>query len=388
MKGLYILIFSFLVSTIGTAQGIEFFEGSWKEALEQAKSQEKIVFIDAYATWCGPCKRMAKNVFTKAEVGEFFNRNFINLKLDMEKTDGLSFGQKYPVAAYPTLYFIDGKGKIIKKAVGGQSVESLLDLAKTAIKSHDTSGDFKLKYDEGNRDYDLVYNYVKALNKVGKPSLKISNEYIKSNPDITDDQKAAFLLVAVVDADSRLFDQLINLKKNAIRAVSEEAFQEKVYKATFLTIKKSVDFDYPALFDSAIEKYKSAKLDNYDRFEQEAYMEYHKLTGDYNSWKKISEKYLKKYGKKDPSLYSAHITILRNSFRFESESLDYACGLGKEMIKRADSANNYHNYIQLLMTKKDFAEARKIVEEAIKKCKSRNENTANFERMRDYLKSL
>ncbi|MBT8189969.1 MAG: thioredoxin family protein [Bacteroidia bacterium] len=388
MKGVYVLILLFLISVTGGAQGIEFFEGSWKEAVEQAKSQEKIVFIDAYATWCGPCKRMAKNVFTKSDVGDFFNKNFINLKLDMEKTDGLSFGQKYPVSAYPTLYFVDGKGKIVKKAVGGQTVESLLDLAKTAIKSHDTSGDFKIKYDEGNRDYELVYNYVKSLNKVGKPSLKISNDYLKSDPDISDEQKAAFLLVAVIDSDSRLFDQLIELKTSAIKSASPEVFQEKVYKAAFLTIKKSVDFDYPALFETALDKYKSARLDNYSRFEQEAYMEYHKLTGDYQQWKKVSEKYLKKYGKKESELYPAQITVLRNNFKFENDALNYACELGKEMVKRDDSANNYNYYIQLLMTNKDFSEARKVLEDAIKKCNSRNENIDNLERMKDYLDSL
>ena len=57
--------------------GITFFEGTYEEALELAKSERKIILIDAYASWCGPCKVMAKNVFTQAEVGDFYNNNFI-----------------------------------------------------------------------------------------------------------------------------------------------------------------------------------------------------------------------------------------------------------------------------------------------------------------------
>jgi len=92
-------------------QGIEFFHGTWKEALEEAKKQDKLVFVDAYAQWCGPCKKMAKNTFTKAEVGDFHNQNFVNLKLDMETPDGRDFGGKYPVSAYPTLLYLERRSR-------------------------------------------------------------------------------------------------------------------------------------------------------------------------------------------------------------------------------------------------------------------------------------
>ena len=57
--------------------GIQFFTGTWDEALEKAKEENKLIFLDAYASWCGPCKRMSKSVFTDEKVGEFFNANFI-----------------------------------------------------------------------------------------------------------------------------------------------------------------------------------------------------------------------------------------------------------------------------------------------------------------------
>ncbi len=145
-------------------QGIEFFGGTWKDALAKAKSEEKLVFVDAYAKWCGPCKVMAKNVFTQQKVGDFFNANFINLKLDMEEADGVSFGHLYPVSAYPTLLFLDGDGKLVKKVVGGQQAEGLIAHGEDANKKNDKSGKFEAKYLEGDRSYELVYSYVKALN--------------------------------------------------------------------------------------------------------------------------------------------------------------------------------------------------------------------------------
>ncbi|MDO8970421.1 MAG: thioredoxin family protein, partial [Saprospiraceae bacterium] len=70
----------FLVFTqMASAQGIEFFSGTWPEALEKAKKEELLIFVDAYASWCGPCKRMAAQTFPDPKAGEFFNANFLNL---------------------------------------------------------------------------------------------------------------------------------------------------------------------------------------------------------------------------------------------------------------------------------------------------------------------
>jgi thiol:disulfide interchange protein len=65
--------------------GIRFMDATWEQVMAEAKKQEKLIFVDAYTTWCGPCKVMAQNVFTQKEVGDFYNRYFVNYKLDMEK---------------------------------------------------------------------------------------------------------------------------------------------------------------------------------------------------------------------------------------------------------------------------------------------------------------
>ena len=93
----FLLLANFGVMAAGSAQveeGIKFFEGTWEEALTLAKKEHKIIFVDAYTTWCGPCKQMAKDVFTQKEVGDFYNKSFINVKLDMEKGEGIGFSQK------------------------------------------------------------------------------------------------------------------------------------------------------------------------------------------------------------------------------------------------------------------------------------------------------
>lgn len=112
----------------GPDSGILFVESSWAAIVKKAKAEKKIIFLDAYASWCGPCKLLQKNVFTRADVGEVFNKNFINVKIDMEKGEGPQLMRLFPLEVYPTLFFIDPSGKVVKKIAGYQSAESLIQI--------------------------------------------------------------------------------------------------------------------------------------------------------------------------------------------------------------------------------------------------------------------
>jgi len=116
---------------ISAEPGIKFTEAAWREVLKQAKAQKKIIFLDAYASWCGPCKMLQKNVFTQKAVGDYYNGRFINVKMDMEKGEGPALAQVYPLEAYPTLMFIDGNGRVLQKVLGYQSPEDLIAIGRS-----------------------------------------------------------------------------------------------------------------------------------------------------------------------------------------------------------------------------------------------------------------
>lgn len=115
-------------------KGIVFVSGSWAQILKKAKAENKIIFFDAYTTWCGPCKLLQKNVFTRADVAEVYNKNFINVKVDMEKGEGPMLAEKYPLEGYPTLFFIDGSGNVVKEVIGYQNPETLIRIGKNLAK--------------------------------------------------------------------------------------------------------------------------------------------------------------------------------------------------------------------------------------------------------------
>ena len=114
--------------------GIQFTSISFEEALKLAKKEKKNIFLDAYASWCGPCKMLKKNIFTQKEVGDFYNSNFINMAIDMEQGEGPKLAQKYKVQAYPTLLFINHKGEVVGSAIGYHQAEELIGVGKKYVK--------------------------------------------------------------------------------------------------------------------------------------------------------------------------------------------------------------------------------------------------------------
>ena len=115
------------------ARGIQFTEGSWSEILALAKKEDKPIFVDCYTVWCGPCKVMARDVFTDPAVGDYFNENFINVKIDMEKGEGIDLKNHYEIAAFPTFLYLDQDGKVLNRIVGSMPAKKFLEESKKGM---------------------------------------------------------------------------------------------------------------------------------------------------------------------------------------------------------------------------------------------------------------
>lgn len=120
----------------GSVTQISFVKNSEKtmeQMLAQAKSQKKILFVDVYTTWCGPCKWMDENTFSDARVGEKFNKIFLNYKVDGDSFEGVNVGIIYRVDSYPTYLFIGPDGQVIHRIEGTIPPEVLVQEADFVV---------------------------------------------------------------------------------------------------------------------------------------------------------------------------------------------------------------------------------------------------------------
>jgi thioredoxin-related protein len=386
MRTLILVLSMVWICSGSYGQGIQFFEGTWKEAMAKAKQENKLLFVDSYATWCGPCIRMAKNVFTQEEVGRFFNDNFINLKLDMEKEDGVTFGHKYPVSAYPTLHWLDGDGKVIKKVRGAQQAESLINIGKEALKSNDKSVEMAELYEQGNRDYEFMLKYVKALNMAGKPSLKISNEYLNSNPKITNDERLVFLFEAAVESDSRLYDQMVLEKAKIIPLVGEDIYMQKLKKACQVSVEKSIEFESEDIFKQTLEKAEKGFPKDADAFVLRAKMKYYGTFKDTKQYFAACRSMASKFGKDDAVLAEIAMDISKN-FTGDKKLMEFACDCAEDAYKLNQKQESLKFLCQIFVFGGEVADAIEKVQDAKTKAQKKGEDVSFYDGLLMFLES-
>ncbi len=206
-----------LISTCTFGQ-ITFEHGTLEEALAKAKAAKKPLFVDVYATWCGPCKQMAATSFIDPEVTAYYNDHFISLKLDGEKNDGPSVMQKYAIGAYPTLLYFNANGDLIGKVVGALQPKQLLAKGKEIVNPEGNPVFAANKtYLKSKKKREDLKTYVKVLAENENDSLsKYATEYYQKYPnlDLKDPVELQVFKSAVHDYKSPLSKEFLNNDEN------------------------------------------------------------------------------------------------------------------------------------------------------------------------------
>lgn len=158
---------------------IRFTNGTFNEALQAAAKSGKLVFVDCYTSWCAPCKWMEKNVFVNDTIHQYFNKQFINFKVDMEKGEGVSLRDRYKVTSFPTYLFVDAKGNQVHRTGSRMSVLDFITEAKRANEPGNTLADMEKKFNNGDRSLKLLTDYAIVLQRVnGGQFDKVRSELI------------------------------------------------------------------------------------------------------------------------------------------------------------------------------------------------------------------
>lgn len=116
--------------------GVVFETLEYAELLKLAAQTKKLIFMDAYTTWCAPCRMMAEKVFPEKVMGDFFNKNFICTKMDMEKGIGIELCKKFKIQAFPTFLLIDENGDVVYQNAGYRESKEFIPLFQEALKNY------------------------------------------------------------------------------------------------------------------------------------------------------------------------------------------------------------------------------------------------------------
>jgi thioredoxin-related protein len=196
-----VLLLIFFSPLILFAQSDSFYKGikwadglSWEQVKQKAKEEGKYIFVEAYATWCGPCKLMDKNVYPDEKVGACINQKFISIKLQIDTSnhddenakwmyaDASELRRKYDITAFPTLLFFSSEGQLLHRALGYRNASEFITLASAASDPQKQFYTLLDEYKTGKKNYSLLPYMIEIANQVNEKEWEqtLARDYIEN----------------------------------------------------------------------------------------------------------------------------------------------------------------------------------------------------------------
>lgn len=385
-------------------QGMEFFDGVFEEALALAEEEDKLVFVDVYTLWCGPCIVMQETVFPLPEIGEYFNARFVNLKLDMENEEqnGPELGARYQIGVVPTYLILDTDGTELGRATGGASANQFISMISRVLgESTSTFVAMQNRYDSEERSTEFIKQYlsdaivelafreidnqdsasVRAYFDEGAKYKKVAEEYFASRPfsELINETDARFIMHFLeredrgnelvefvlanydefldVSSESAMAQFTLNTTLGAVASAAQagdEKFVDYINDLDAYPLKKAVDHERNRYPDSNLLP---------ERMKSSWELDYLTAKGD---WDEVAVVFQNRFEKWGDEATAGHYQWASNDLRQSDNPVHHE--LAVEYGKRAYELDHTApfiavTYISALVTVEKITEANRIADE-------------------------
>ncbi len=342
MKKIAVLTCLLLLSQLlyaRTGTGIDFLQNKrWKEILTLAKTENKLIFVDIYTEWCGPCKVMDREVFTQAKVGDAFNNVFINVKIDAEKGEGISLANRYGVRSYPSYLFINGEGKLIYRSVGSMSAERFLNVAMNAKdESKQAISIFQLEqsYPKNKKDKIFMKQYLERRTALKMDNSVLLDEYISLLLEVerAENTNLQLILDNAPTKSLHLGLSLETLKKHAdklpeLTQIKKENITQIEQAAARITLEKAVKEKDQQLLKKVLASKKTVQESLFDN-QETVLLAYYIGTQQKEKFLRSSKEYLNQFflkasldslRKEDEYAYQKELNAIKDDPNFKGNA--------------------------------------------------------------------
>lgn len=372
-----IALFSFSALNAQTS-GMKFeHDKSFQQLVDQAKNENKYIFIDCYASWCGPCKWMVKYIFPVQEVGEYFNAHYINAKFDMEKGEGLELAKKFDVKSYPTYLILNSNGEVVHRGLGSMEKSDFLALGEAGINPEKQFVSLKNKYMSGNRDAAFLHTFlIAAFNAQDSLYNPVMTAYLEQQPNLLDTANLQLIAAYTQSVHDAGFTYLMKYPEAFKKQMGESKYtsliEEFVYnegRRKAKTGNGSVDFkNYVAQF--------------FPQKADELTMEFEvntlKRAGNWKAYYPKAKQFVQQYAWNDYDRLNSIAWNIYENMK-DKKALQDALKWALRSVELKNEADNNDTAGRLYYTVGNKAKAKTHMQTAISLAKTAGEDTSDME---------
>lgn len=341
ISGLFIFINIFILAQ----DEIKFLEIPFKDLIAKAKKENKLVFIDAYASWCGPCKMMERNIFTKKSVGDFYNKNFVNARIDMEKGEGREIAARFGVRSYPTYLFLNGDGELVSQNYGYMEESLFLAMGQDINAPNNKKGSFKERFANGEKDKDFLINIMKLNSSSDYEFAKKASERYFENKNKDEEftkDDVGLLLYFLKSSEDTNYKTFVDKKTEIIKYLPEESYNE--FKSQLVLgkiVQESIDEKNKKINDAYFLKTAEPLVGKEAAVKKlnQTKLAYYEQNGNFAEYEKTALDYYKNADSFEPNELLKAAWIFSDNIKTQS-SLKKAAEWAEKSVMRGETSEN------------------------------------------------
>lgn len=382
-----LVIPGFAVAQSNTAgQELLVIDQNYDQALAAAAENDKLLFVDFYTTWCGPCKQLDRLVYQNDSMRAILHKDVVLLKYDAEKDSTFHLSKKHHVLSYPTGLILDQNGLVVNRiysfagedaAALSNSVVKFVDESTELSKNKKTVAGYSGDIDPTIYP-DFYADYVNRTDTKVDP-MEV-NTYLESLDDIYAENYFSVLLYFAGKVNNSIADRTLEHKDKYIALYGETDLGMLLSFLTSGRFNRAIEQDNQAEFDQAIAFSKKAlgeertaeQLPSFERSYLEAQ----------NKWAEVFELYKKM--KDDDEMENGYINYFSWQVfkRCDDQEVIRKCLAWMKVVTDEEPEFDYlDTYAYLLYKSGDKAETKRVAQLAIEAGKLEDRITTGLEKL-------
>ena len=178
----FVLMLTLSLSVFSQVDFIEVVSAADMEAAQKkADDGMLMLFVDVYATWCGPCKMMDSEVYPDPALSAYMNKHFINVRMDGETDFGRKYAAQQQLEGYPSMFVFSDDGFRISSVVGFKPATTLLPLLEMLVENYREVKIYRVAAENGTLSLEEYAAYISLEREMGnnEEAERLAGDYIR-----------------------------------------------------------------------------------------------------------------------------------------------------------------------------------------------------------------